>query len=284
MILAIEEPEAHLHSGAIHQLKTLLEEVAADRQVIISTHEPALVRRDLVAANVLVENNKARPAKSLEELRRALGVQLGENLASPDLVVLVEGVNDAALLEAIVAAASQHIKAGMNAGRIAFRSLNGARNLSHQLRFCRSLVCDALAFLDDDLEGNGAYEKANTDGLLDGSGVYLARRPGLVEAELEDLIDPELYMESLCEELGIPSLRPRAKKGHKLKWSARLEAVLRESGKPKGEISSLISKGKFHVTARAVTRPGDCVIPALRGPIDALVEALKRKLGVKSGV
>jgi putative ATP-dependent endonuclease of the OLD family len=84
LILAIEEPEAHLHSGAVHTLRALLEDIAKKRQVIISTHEPALVRRDNAAANILVQGNKAKPADSLEEVRKVLGVQLTENLGSVD--------------------------------------------------------------------------------------------------------------------------------------------------------------------------------------------------------
>lgn len=281
LILAIEEPEAHLHSGAIHSLKTLLEGVAAERQVIISTHEPALVRRDLVGANVLVESNKARPAKSLEELRRVLGVQLGENLASPDLVVLVEGPNDAALLEAVASASSAQLKGALKGGRLAFRALNGAGNLPHQLRFYRSLVCDALAFLDDDVDGNNAFAKAKADGLLDGASAFVTSRPGLAEAELEDLLDPTLYSASLSSLLTVTTLRPKAAKFQKAKWSARIEAVLHESGKPKADIPSLIARAKHHVHTVSAANPTACLIPALAGPVEALIAAVGLKLGVK---
>lgn len=280
LILAIEEPEAHLHSGAIHSLKTLLEQLASERQVIISTHEPALVRRDLVTANVLVENNKARPSKSLDELRRVLGVQLGENLVSPDLVVLVEGPNDAALLRTIVQSAYSSLKGVLQGGRLAFHSLNGASNLPHQLRFYRSLVCDTLAFLDNDAEGNSAVLKAQSDGLVDGSEVFVTSRAGLAEAELEDLIEPAIYLPTLLPLLGVTSLRPKAVKMQKAKWSARVEAVLIESGKPKQSIATLVSKAKAHVNEMATANPATCFIPALVGPVESLIGAIGEKLGV----
>ncbi len=278
LILAIEEPEAHLHSGAIHSLRTLLEGVAKERQVIISTHEPALVRRDTVSANVLVENNKARPATSLEEVRRVLGVQLGENLVSPDLVVLVEGPNDATLLEAVAAATEGKLKIALQTGRLVFRSLGGAANLPYQLRLYRSLVCEALSFLDDDVDGNAAYIKAAADGLTDGASTYVSSRPGLQEAELEDLIEPTLYADSLCSLLGVASLRPRLAKHQKAKWSARVEAVLRECGKPKSDIPLLVAKAKHHVQATAAAHPTTCFIPALAGPVQSLIAAVGHKL------
>lgn len=282
LILAIEEPEAHLHSGAIHSLKSLLEGLAAERQVIISTHEPALVRRDLVGANILVESNKARPAKSLDELRRVLGIQLGENLASPDLVVLVEGPNDARLLAAVAAAKSVQLKTALKGGRLGFFALNGAGNLPHQLRFYRSLVCDAIAFLDDDSDGNSAFSKAKADGLIDGASTYITSRPGLAEAELEDLLDPGLYSTILCNFLGVASLRPKSPKLQKAKWSARIEAVLLENGKPKAEIQSMVSQAKHHVHLAATQAASSCFLPALVSPIEALLAAIEQTLGVKS--
>jgi len=280
LMLAIEEPEAHLHSGAIHALKTLLENVAAQRQVIISTHEPALVRRDVLGANILVENNRARPAQSLEELRRVLGVQLGENLVSPDLVVLVEGPNDAALLRAVASNLRPALQAPIGSGRLVFQPLNGAGNLPHQLRFYQSLVCNALAFLDDDIEGNNAFAKVKNDGLLDGSGVFMSSRPGNKESELEDLVEQSLYSSSLLALLGVSKLRPKSSAAQKSKWSARIEAALQEQGKPKADIESLISRAKQHVNEVATANAAACFIPGLIGPIEGLLDAVIQQLGL----
>lgn len=281
LILAIEEPEAHLHSGAIHSLKSLLETIALERQVIISTHEPALVRRDNLGANVLVENNKANPATSLEEVRRVLGIQLGENLVSPDLIVLVEGPNDENLLEAYIASNFPKLKGVLQGGRLAFRALNGAANLPHQLRFYRSLVCDTLAFIDDDTEGENAYRKAQEDGLIDALNTFQCSCLGLKEAELEDLIDPGIYSASLYSELGISKLRPKSSRAQKAKWSTRIAAVLVESGKPKTDIDALVAQAKYIVATQAAASPSTCFVPALTGPIDALVGAIERKLGIE---
>ena len=280
LILAIEEPEAHLHSGAIHSLKALLEQIAEHRQVIISTHEPALVRRDSIADNVIIEDNQARAASSLEELRAVLGVQLGENLVSPDLVVLVEGPNDEELLKTFAIAKQPEIQNAIISGRLKFLALNGAGNLSHQLRFHRSMVCEAIAFLDDDQEGNAAFDRAKADGLVSATDVFLSNRPGTSESELEDLIDPGIYETSLLAFLGISTLRPRGRAAKKANWSARLRAVLIEGGRPRSELDALITRAKGHISQIARSRADTCLIPGLSAPIDNLVRLIENKLCV----
>jgi putative ATP-dependent endonuclease of the OLD family len=283
LILAIEEPEAHLHSGAIHILKALLEDIARTRQVIISTHEPALVRRDSVGSNILVQGNMAKPADSLEEVRRVLGVQLAENLVSPDLVALVEGPGDARLLTARIKVAEPKLYKAIASGRLRLQPLHGAGNLPHQLRFYQALVCSAVAFVDHDLDGNAALTRARKDGLLDTGAEFCASKPGHIESELEDLLDPALYESELCALLGVSSLKPKAAKSAKAKWSVRLETVLAENGKPKADHERLIREAKFKVCELAVANAASCFIPALTGPIDALVKSLKSKLAIADG-
>ena len=280
MILAIEEPEAHLHSGAVHTLRALLEDISKSRQLIISTHEPALVRRDQVSCNVLVQGNKAKPASSLDEVRKVLGVQLAENLTSYDFVLLVEGPGDARLLMSYIKAREQKLYRAISSGRLGLVPLNGAANLPHQLRFYHGLVCNPIVFVDDDAEGNAALEKSRKDGLLDSGAQFCASKPGSTETELEDLLDQGIYATELCTQLGIPSLRPKSTKAIKLKWSARLERVLLENGKPKADLERLVREAKFKTGELAVAAGGKCFLPALAGPIDALALHLKQKLGI----
>jgi putative ATP-dependent endonuclease of OLD family len=281
LILAIEEPEAHLHSGAVHTLRALLEDIAQTRQVIISTHEPALVRRDHVGANVLIQGNKAKPASSLEEVRKALGVQLAENLTSPDFVVLVEGPGDERLLTAYAKVHEPKLAKTIASGRLRFFPLNGAGNLPHQLRFYQALVCSPVAFVDNDAEGNAALGKARKDGLLDAGAEFCTSRPGLNESELEDLLNPAVYSAELCQLLGVPTLKPKSAKSAKLKWSSRLEAVLVENGKPKSDLDRLLGEAKFKANQLAVASADTCFLPALIGPIEGLMAFLRAKLGVK---
>lgn len=73
-VLAIEEPESHLHPRAIHSIREVLDNIGADYQVLVTTHSPVLADRLRVSSNIIVQSNQARVASNIEEIRDALGV------------------------------------------------------------------------------------------------------------------------------------------------------------------------------------------------------------------
>lgn len=91
LILAVDEPEAHLHPRAIHELDAVFRELSSRQQVILATHNPVFVNRSSPKSNVLVEKNAARTATSIQQIRQAIGVQVQDNLDSAEFVVLTEG-------------------------------------------------------------------------------------------------------------------------------------------------------------------------------------------------
>ena len=48
LIIAVEEPESHLHPKAMHSLKSVLRELADKHQVVITTHSPLFVNRNSI--------------------------------------------------------------------------------------------------------------------------------------------------------------------------------------------------------------------------------------------
>lgn len=139
-ILAVEEPESHLHPGAVRALKADLEEIARDDQVIITTHSPILVDRVDPTANILVQQNSAGPAKRLEEVRDSLGVELPDNMTSAELVVLTEGQWDCQVLEHVLRRRSVFLENAIQTGRLVFRDAEGANNLQYQMRLYRESI------------------------------------------------------------------------------------------------------------------------------------------------
>lgn len=133
VILLIEEPESHLHPKAIHQLREVLDTLKMDRQIILTTHCASLVNRADVSSNILVSKNKAHPAKSLDELRRVLGVRASDNLRHAALVVVVEGTDDAISLSAIFSTRSKKLRGAIGSGSVAFDPIGGASKLRHAL-------------------------------------------------------------------------------------------------------------------------------------------------------
>jgi len=91
VVVAIEEPESHLHPDAIHELRDVLSQMSRAHQVVLTTHNPEFVDRVRVKSNILVHDKKARPASSVQEVRQILGVRAADNLRAADLVLVVEG-------------------------------------------------------------------------------------------------------------------------------------------------------------------------------------------------
>ncbi len=105
LILAIEEPESHLHPSAIHTLKKTLGVIAEKHQVVMTTHCPIFVDRVSLKSNIIVHDKKAQPAHSILEIRKTLGVRASDNLLHADLVLVVEGEEDRrALIELLKSA------------------------------------------------------------------------------------------------------------------------------------------------------------------------------------
>ena len=80
-IVAIEEPESHLHPDAIHKLREILEEISQDHQVIVTSHSPYLVDRTRLSRTLLVRNSTAGPTRSIREVRETLAAR-GESRRS----------------------------------------------------------------------------------------------------------------------------------------------------------------------------------------------------------
>lgn len=132
LVIAIEEPESHLHPRAIHELKTVIDDLSRSHQVVLTTHCPLFVDRASIPHNVLVQRGRARQANSIEEIRNVLGVRAADNLRHAELVLVVEGADDAIILESLLRHCSRTLKTALDNGTIALDTLGGGTNLPLQ--------------------------------------------------------------------------------------------------------------------------------------------------------
>lgn len=109
-VIAIEEPESHLHPRAIHELREVIETLAEHNQVVLSSHSPLFVRPEDLRNTVIVKGSKAACASQVFEIREALGVRFSDNLQNARLVLLVEGVGDVTALRSIISLEKRKIK------------------------------------------------------------------------------------------------------------------------------------------------------------------------------
>jgi hypothetical protein len=275
LVLAIEEPESHLHPSAVHRLRRVLGEISVAHQVIISTHSPILVDREEVSRNILVQSGKAKKADKLSSVRDSLGVRISDNLSSADLVLLVEGETDRQVVDRFLRSMSPKLRAAMRDGRLAIESLGGASKLSSVADVFRHLLCNVHAYVDNDPQGVSAVEQACKRGSLCDTEYTLIRCQGMHESELEDLIKPSLYKKAFTDEFGV-QLAGSKFQNSKKKWSDRAGRVLVAAGKLWGDPQK--SRAKSLVAQLAVQEGPTALLAAKRSSFDALVKALESRL------
>jgi len=273
-ILAIEEPESHLHPAAIHQVNEIIQSISRAAQVIVTTHNPLFVDRENIKANVIVSDGAATPAKNIAAIRDVLGIKASDNLTHANYALVVEGQEDAIALRALLPLLSDKVAKALRNNMLIIEPIGGAGNLSYKLSLLRNSLCAAHAFLDDDQAGHDAYQKAADESLISVVGCTFIKCNGMTEAEFEDCINLEVYRESILNEQGV-DLNSTKFRGNG-KWSQRMRATFLDQGKPFDEV--LLSKSKYLVAAAIAKNPKGALNEHKRNSIDAMVNALERMI------
>ena len=227
-VIAIEEPESHLHSGAIHNLVDVINKIAEKNQVIITTHNPLFVQQNIISANIIVDQGTARPAKNVAEIRSILGVLPSDNLRNARFVLVVEGEEDKLILEKILSLKSEILKKALHGNELIIKPLGGASNLSHDLADLKNSMCKFIVLLDNDKAGNEAANKATNSGLLKESELKFTICNGSPEAEIEDCLKPDIYASAIQNEYSVSISVPQFRGSEK--WSDRVKTTFLSQG------------------------------------------------------
>lgn len=275
LILAIEEPESHLHPRAIHRLREVLRSISVDNQVILTTHCPVLINRSRISDNVIVRAGSASPASSIGEIRSALGVEASDNLKSARLILLVEGPNDIPLVRTWLCGSDPEIEGALERGEIGIDSLDGVSNLTYKAKLHKANATDVYAFVDNDQAAREALSAAESSGALLTSEYTSAVCPGIANTEIQDLIDDLAYLPAISTLLGttITSADLSKAKGD---WSARMKQVAENKGKPWSKILEARLKAKACESAATVGLTS--LAKKRRSSIDALVAGLRQRV------
>jgi predicted ATPase len=273
LILAIEEPESHLHPKAIHQLRRVVADIATQHQTILTTHCPLFVDRGTPQSNIIVVDSRATQATSTRQIRDVLGVRVADNLMHAELSLVVEGNTDRTILTAWLAAHSQKLADAMADNFLVLDPLVGARKLTHRLLSARDAMCGVYCFLDNDAAGRDAVKQAQKDGLLQSNEYTLAARPGQTNSELEDLLEPSITDNCLTS-FGVGPLKKPRNAHHK--WSDRVEAAFKAAGKLWDD--AVMTALKAAVSQQAAASPLVAIAAYNRSAVDALMEALEARL------
>lgn len=279
-IIAIEEPESHLHPGAMHSLYQVIETLSHDNQVVLTTHCPLFVDRANVSRNVIIEGSSAKRARDISALRTLLGVRASDNLVNASHVLIVEGPKDAIILKSLLPQLSPILAKAIKQHHLVVEPIGGAGNLSYKLSLLSNALCVSHTLLDGDAAGKNAYSKAEEDNLLRLSDVTFVNRPGSSESELEDCFETASYANEVLTEFGV-DLNDNVFRGNP-KWSDRAEACFNKQGKVWS--SRLEARVKAHVAMVVSKNPESALNPNRRESIDALVRALEQKIATAKDI
>lgn len=274
LVLAIEEPESHLHPRAIHQLKDVLRDISEKNQIIITTHCPLFVNRAVIGSNILVSGNRATPAKNTDQIRDILGVRHSDNLRGAEIVLVVEGEDDRIALQAVLPTLSGPLKSAFATNVITIDTLHGGSNLAYKLSQIRDALCLSHALLDYDDCGREAFDRAKNEGLIVEADVTFTTYEGMPDSEIEDVYEKDIYAPKMLNAYGVNLDCPKFKTNRK--WSDRMRDAFRQHGKPWDD--KYESKIKLEVAELVAVSPEAALNKHKRAFLDALVVALETKL------
>lgn len=267
-ILVVDEPESHLHPAGIRQVKDSLTQIAKNSQVIIATHSPILVNRDNLSANVIVNNRKAKPVKSIKEIREILGIAVSDNLVNAEFVVLVEGETDKKLLTHFLSKKSALVANALRSGRLVFAVLRGCKNYITIRSLYNTFICKKIiSFLDYDKTAKDITEQAIREHLIEPNEVIYAKIKGNKESELEDLLDITFYQD-LLPIAKVPNFKEILNSSKK--WSENIESIFSTAS----GVVPKIEEFKWKVSEKVCNQDNPFIASKMRS-VTALLHSLE---------
>ncbi len=278
-IIAIEEPESHLHSGAIHSLIEVIQNISKNNQVIITTHNPLFVQRNNIKSNIIVNSGTAQSAKNIIEIRDILGVLPSDNLKSASHVLVVEGEEDKIILSKILSCKSQKINSAILSNKLIIKPLGGAGNLAHDILDLKNSMCKFFILLDHDEAGRSAIELALSKSLITEADYKLTICNGSPNSEIEDCLKKEVYEKVLLDDFQI-NLNCQEFRNNK-KWSDRVkDARLNQGGMWNNKVENEIKQKVANCVSQCSYPIENILIEQKSGFINGLVESLERMLEI----
>lgn len=269
-VIAIEEPESHLHPESTRQLYETINALSVNHQVVLTTHSPLFVNRSNLKENIIVDSGKATPVKKIKDIRDVLGTKVSDNLINAEHVLVVEGEDDKIALEKLLPQMSESIKKAIQNGTLIIDDMSGTGNLPYKLSFYRNLQCKYHVLLDNDDAGRRAGQDAETQGLLNTRNTTYTMCNGSPNAEFEDCLEKATYVEAVLSEFGV-DLNVAEFRGNK-KWSDRVAECFKSQGKQWND--TMEKRVKFCVAEALPSDPAVALNQHKRSSIDALVIAL----------
>lgn len=211
LILLLDEPGLSLHATAQHDLLRFINErLAARHQVIFTTHSPFMIDPhnfgcvrtviDAPETGTAVSSDILKTdAESAFPLHAALGVELTQTLFVGPNVLLVEGPSDVIYLQYL---SEQLIKAGKTGldDRWVLVPGGGISKLAAFLTLFGANQMKVCVLADSSAQNNKTIGRLKASGKLYDAGiVQIGNASGTEEADIEDLLPAQLYVDLVNE-------------------------------------------------------------------------------------
>ena len=211
LILLLDEPGLSLHATAQHDLLRFINERLAPRhQVIFTTHSPFMIDpRNFGRVRTVVDDPETgttvsadilkTDAESAFPLHAALGVELTQTLFVGPNVLLVEGPSDVIYLQYL---SEQLIKAGKTRldDRWVLVPGGGISKLAAFLTLFGANQMKVCVLADSSAQNNRTIGRLKANGKLYDAGiVQIGNASGAEEADIEDLLPAQLYVDLVNE-------------------------------------------------------------------------------------
>ena len=225
-LLMIDEPESHLHSGAIRELKSKIMSDTLNHQTLICSHHQIFVDRNTIKNNKLLNGGKINEKIDIRKIRQELGVSLGENLLSAEIVLLVEGETDKSIIEMYIKNKRTDLQNLLEEGIFIIDSVRGVSKIDQKISVYESGLCNVVALLDNDEAVKSNKTKIN----LDKSNYFLVPTFNKIESEIEDIFEKDFIFKVVDEQFGLNNSYDKKRMGKK-KFTNGLKAILHNKGK-----------------------------------------------------
>lgn len=272
-VIAIEEPESHLHPSAIDALRKTILALSRQSQVVLTTHNPQFVNRNVIDSNIIVESGNAVKADNIRQIREVLGVKLSDNLYGAQLLLYVEGITDRTVLNALLRVKSKKIEDALNNNELVIQPMSGTDHLEMHLATAKAMMADFFIFLDNDQAGKEAITNAAKKSLLLPTEYMLTSYSDMVkDSEMEDMLEVDVYRDEIEKAYGVDMSIGKFKARNK-KWSDRIKEVFNDKGKiidedTLSEIKLKVAKAVASSPAKAIRPEGDAFLSKLINEIE----------------
>lgn len=214
-LILLDDPAVFLHPEGKKNWLKAIEELSETAQIIYSSHSPFLIRKEYPNRIRVVEDREpdgtvvtddfhTSDEMTLEPLRNALGIGLGDSPFVSKRKILVEGVSDYDILIGLANYYRDHLGNDILAwDEITIMPTNGGNNMIQAAKWVASEEFSYVLLLDNDQKGKEViqeideqHHEINTDRV-----VLLEKDDNErnFNIEIEDIFDPVFYIDCVNE-------------------------------------------------------------------------------------